>query len=212
MIGSRKPGTIVIGISSDEDPATIKAASAGRLSLLGNLNGIEMRRWTPEDVDLKVKELIHTAAPGGGFILSDNHGEIPFQTPEETLLAVSDAVLRWGKYPIQWNFMMTGKSFCLQVCKNFSEEVKEALRQEGFSNILIKEYPQVCLNPLIPDAVIKSVLEKADPQVEQVILSEHCVLNSYLESDSRGKEHKSRHPHHCLEMFANRELIEFFFQ
>ena len=96
-------GTAVIGISSDEDPATIKAASAGRLSLLGNLNGIEMRRWTPEDVDSKVKELIHAAAPGGGFILSDNHGEIPFQTPEETLLAVSDAVSRWGKYPIRWN-------------------------------------------------------------------------------------------------------------
>jgi uroporphyrinogen decarboxylase len=40
--------------------------------------------------------------PGAGFILSDNHGEIPWQVPDETLLAISDAVHKWGKYPLQW--------------------------------------------------------------------------------------------------------------
>ncbi|HSO82907.1 MAG TPA: methylcobamide--CoM methyltransferase MtbA, partial [Thiocapsa sp.] len=37
---------------------------------------------------------------GGGFILSDNHGEIPYQVPEDTLLAISEAVHRWGTYPL----------------------------------------------------------------------------------------------------------------
>jgi len=38
----------------------------------------------------------------GGFILSDNHGEIPWQVPEEALLAVSEAVHTWGNYPLDW--------------------------------------------------------------------------------------------------------------
>jgi uroporphyrinogen decarboxylase len=93
-------GTAVIGISTDEDPALIKSKCAGKVSILGNLNGIEMRHWTTAETEAKVKELIHSTAPGGGFILSDNHGEIPYQIPDETLLAISEAVFRWGKYPI----------------------------------------------------------------------------------------------------------------
>jgi uroporphyrinogen decarboxylase len=95
-------GTAIIGISVDEDPAEIKTKCAGRLSLLGNLNGIEMRRWSTDQAEARVKELIARAAPGGGFILADNHGEIPFQVPDETLMAISDAVYTWGRYPIQW--------------------------------------------------------------------------------------------------------------
>jgi uroporphyrinogen decarboxylase len=95
-------GTAIIGFSVDEDPVAIKEKSAGRLSILGNLNGIEMRRWTSYEAETKVKDLIGKAAPGGGFILSDNHGEIPFQVPDETLMAISEAVLRWGKYPLSW--------------------------------------------------------------------------------------------------------------
>jgi uroporphyrinogen decarboxylase len=95
-------GTAVVGISILEDLARLKAAAAGRVSLLGNLNGIEMRRWTPADAELAVKRAIAAAGPGGGFILSDNHGEIPFQVPDETLLAIREAVDRWGRYPLDW--------------------------------------------------------------------------------------------------------------
>ena len=95
-------GTKVIGISVDEDMAQIKRASEGRLTALGNLNGIEMRNWTSRHTEHVVKAAIANAGPGGGFILSDNHGEIPFQVPEEVLLAVSDAVHKWGRYPLEW--------------------------------------------------------------------------------------------------------------
>lgn len=39
---------------------------------------------------------------GGGFIFSDDHGEPPWQVPEEILDAISDAVQGWGKYPLAW--------------------------------------------------------------------------------------------------------------
>ena len=62
-----------------------------KLTVLGNLNGIEMRRWTPAQAEAIVKEAIVKAGPGGGFILSDNHGEIPWQVPDEVLAAISKA-------------------------------------------------------------------------------------------------------------------------
>jgi uroporphyrinogen decarboxylase len=94
--------TAIIGASGLEDLAEVKAACKGRLTILGNLNGIEMRRWTPEQTEAAIKTTIAKAGPGGGFILSDNHGEIPWQVPEEVLLAVSEAVHTWGNYPLDW--------------------------------------------------------------------------------------------------------------
>jgi uroporphyrinogen decarboxylase len=95
-------GTAVVGVSTLEDLGELKAAAAGRVSLLGNLNGIEMRRWTPAHAEFEVKRAIAKAGRGGGFILSDNHGEIPWQVPDDVLLAIGDAVLRWGRYPLEW--------------------------------------------------------------------------------------------------------------
>ncbi len=95
-------GTAVLGVSAWEDLAELKAAASKKLTVLGNLNGIEMRRWTPEQAELEVKRAIAQAGRGGGFILSDNHGEIPWQVPEDVLLAIADAVERWGCYPLDW--------------------------------------------------------------------------------------------------------------
>lgn len=95
-------GTAVIGVSAQEDLAQWKQAAQGRINLLGNLNGVEMRRWTPEQAQDQVKAAIAKAARGGGFILGDNHGEIPWQVSEEVLLAIGDAVQRWGRYPLTW--------------------------------------------------------------------------------------------------------------
>ncbi len=53
-----------------------------------------------EEAEQAVKDLAQKAGSGGGLILSDNHGEIPLQVKEDTLLAISEAVNRWGRYPL----------------------------------------------------------------------------------------------------------------
>jgi len=95
-------GTVGVGVSVLDDLAAVKAACRGRLTVMGNLNAIEMRRWTPADAEAKVKAAIAAAGPGGGFVLTDNHGEIPWQVPESVLFAIADAVRRWGRYPLDW--------------------------------------------------------------------------------------------------------------
>jgi uroporphyrinogen decarboxylase len=94
-------GSAALGVSVTEDLGEIKAACQGKITVLGNLNGIEMRRWTPQRAEEKVREALGKAGAGGGFILSDNHGEIPWQVSEEVLLALGEAVHRWGQYPLK---------------------------------------------------------------------------------------------------------------
>ena len=95
-------GAVGVGAGDLEDAATVKAACRGRLTMMGNLNGIEMCRWSQDRAEKVVKDLIAAAGPGGGFILSDGHGEIPWQVPEDVIMAVSDAVHTWGRYPLDW--------------------------------------------------------------------------------------------------------------
>lgn len=93
-------GTQAIGVGPLEDLAALKAACKGRLTILGNLNGVEMRHWSQTRAEDAVREALRKAAPGGGYILSDQHGEIPWQVPDDVLLALSEAVHRHGSYPI----------------------------------------------------------------------------------------------------------------
>ena len=95
-------GTQGVGVSTLEDLRDLKAAFEGKVTVIGNLNGIEMINWTPEEAESIVKEAIAGTASGGGFILSDNHGEIPFQVPDEVLMSICSAVKKWGKYPLDW--------------------------------------------------------------------------------------------------------------
>ncbi|MCW2278601.1 uroporphyrinogen decarboxylase family protein [Heliophilum fasciatum] len=95
-------GVQAIGVSTLEDLGQLKANCAGKTALLGNLNGLEMWNWTPEEAEAIVKATIAKAGPHGGFLLADNHGEIPYQVTEETLQAIALAVEKWGRYPLEW--------------------------------------------------------------------------------------------------------------
>ncbi len=95
-------GAAAIAVSTLEDLADWKAAVGDRLTLIGNLNGIAMRNWSEEQAEEEVKRAIAKAGRGGGFVLADNHGEIPWQVPDRVLLAIRDAVDRWGRYPLDW--------------------------------------------------------------------------------------------------------------
>lgn len=94
-------GSAVLGFSAQDNIQELKKKANKKICLLGNLNGIDMVNWDKEKTRKKVKELIYNAAPGGGFILSDNHGEIPFQVPEEVLLEITATVKKYGRYPIK---------------------------------------------------------------------------------------------------------------
>ncbi|MFP4547143.1 MAG: uroporphyrinogen decarboxylase family protein [Fidelibacterota bacterium] len=93
-------GTGAIGVSTDEPLTELKAAYKNKLTVIGNLNGIEMRRWNAAETEKKVKTAIQQAGEGGGFILSDHHGEIPYQVPDKVLKNISDAVFKYGYYPV----------------------------------------------------------------------------------------------------------------
>ena len=96
--------TGVVGVAiwggENENLREIKQVCAGKATVIGNLNGIEMRHWTREQAFSVVKQVIRDAAPGGGFILSDSHGEIPLQVPDDVLFAIRDATREFGRYPI----------------------------------------------------------------------------------------------------------------
>lgn len=95
-------GTVGVAVwaGGSERLRDVKEKCYGKVTVIGNLNGIEMRHWTREQAFSIVRNTIRDAAPGGGFILSDNHGEIPMQVPDEVLLAIRDAVRELGRYPI----------------------------------------------------------------------------------------------------------------
>ncbi|SHE60507.1 uroporphyrinogen decarboxylase family protein [Alkalibacter saccharofermentans] len=94
-------GSAVLGISAQDDIQELKEKADKKICLLGNLNGIDMVNWDRIKTREEVKRLIQKAAPGGGFILSDNHGEIPWQVSEDVLLEIAETVKEYGTYPIQ---------------------------------------------------------------------------------------------------------------
>jgi uroporphyrinogen decarboxylase len=97
-------GIAGLGISCQEDLCEMKKETYGKISLVGGMNGIEMRRWNQRQVEQILKNVLQAGAPGGGFILSDNHGEIPYQVKDETLFAIAATVKKYGTYPIeQWD-------------------------------------------------------------------------------------------------------------
>lgn len=91
-------GVAAVGTSSKEDHVKIKEKAKGKITIIGNLNGIEMYRWTKEDVKKNVKNIVETCKESGGFILSDNHGEIPFQVSAEIVDEISKQLQKYGKY------------------------------------------------------------------------------------------------------------------
>lgn len=92
-------GAVAVGVSALERLADLKEAFKGETAIIGNLDGVSMRNWSLETATRKVREAIDMGAPGGGFILSDNHGEIPWQVQDPVIRAIADAAHLYGRYP-----------------------------------------------------------------------------------------------------------------
>jgi len=94
-------GTKAVAVSVKDSIVDVKRIANKKVAIIGNLNAIDMVNWDREKTTREVKQLIQKAAPGGGFILSDNHGEIPWQVPEGVLLEIAKTIKEYGNYPIQ---------------------------------------------------------------------------------------------------------------
>jgi uroporphyrinogen decarboxylase len=95
-------GASVLGFSCKDDLGELKKAAKNRICLLGNLNALDMMNWSTARLEDEVKQIISKAGKGGGLILADNHGDVPWQVPEDVLLTLSEAVRHWGQYPLKW--------------------------------------------------------------------------------------------------------------
>ena len=82
------------------DIRAMKRQYAGRLCLLGNVEMDLLGRGTPSQVAAEVRGLIRDVGPGGGYVATSGNSLASFLKPEN-VLAMSNAVRKWGKYPLR---------------------------------------------------------------------------------------------------------------
>lgn len=88
--------------AANMDPAELKKHFGGRIVFWGG--GVETQTVLPfgsaDDVRRQVKERMRTFGPGGGFVFAGIH-DIQYGVPPQNILAMADAAVEYGKYPIQ---------------------------------------------------------------------------------------------------------------
>jgi uroporphyrinogen decarboxylase len=92
-------GAMAVGISAQEDLGEALERCRGRIGVVGNLNGLAMCGWSPGDAEASVRAALETAGVGGGWILADNHGEIPFPVSDDVLSTIAETVRSRGRAP-----------------------------------------------------------------------------------------------------------------
>lgn len=88
-------GVIAAILTSKDSLSKAKAAVGSHMALIGNLNNVEMCRWSPEERDSHLQAALAQGAPGGGFILSAQGPELPLCIPEEAIRAMVQAAHNW---------------------------------------------------------------------------------------------------------------------
>ena len=82
------------------DIVKIQEGYGDRLCLVGNVSNELLRSATPAEVEERVKYLIRNVAPGGGFCVGSGNS-VPEWAKFENYMAMREATLKYGKYPIQ---------------------------------------------------------------------------------------------------------------
>lgn len=81
------------------DIRAVKRRYGDRLCILGNVDLNLLSLGTPEAVDREVRDLVRDLGPGGGYILTSGNSLTGYCS-EANVLAMSAAVRRYGRYPI----------------------------------------------------------------------------------------------------------------
>ena len=83
------------------DIAEVKRRYGNELCLVGNIDlRYTLTRGTPKETEAEVRDRIKEIAPGGGYIVSSAN-DIPSYCKPENLVAMSNAIQKYGKYPIR---------------------------------------------------------------------------------------------------------------
>jgi uroporphyrinogen decarboxylase len=93
-----KTGAIGVIVSSHDSLIKSKKCVGDKINIFGNLNNIEIANWTAKKTTEEVKRCIEQGAQGGGFILADQHGELPFCVHDKTLHTLVKTAWKVGKY------------------------------------------------------------------------------------------------------------------
>jgi uroporphyrinogen decarboxylase len=91
-------GAAAVILEHGDDLAACKAAVGDKITLVGNLNNIAMLAWTEADMEQQVKAAIDMAATGGGYILSAQGPEIPWDVPDELIATLINVGKTYGRY------------------------------------------------------------------------------------------------------------------
>lgn len=81
------------------DIRAVKRRYGDRICVLGNVDLNVLGMGTVDDVDREVRELVRDVGPGGGYIVTSGNSLAGYLKPEN-VIALSEAVLRYGRYPI----------------------------------------------------------------------------------------------------------------
>jgi uroporphyrinogen decarboxylase len=88
-----------VQVAAFKDPAKVKADFGDRLSFWGGIDTqYVLPCGTPAQVQDEVRLRIQQFGPGGGFVAAPVHN-IQGDVPPENVLAFSEAIQRYGKYP-----------------------------------------------------------------------------------------------------------------
>jgi uroporphyrinogen decarboxylase len=81
------------------DIVKVKEEYGDRLCLVGNVANELLRSGTPGEIEKRVKDLIGKVAPGGGYCVGSGNS-VPEWAKFENYMAMREATLKYGSYPI----------------------------------------------------------------------------------------------------------------
>ena len=82
------------------DIRALKQRYGSRLCLLGNIDLNILGAGTPQEVESEVCAVIRDVGPGGGYIVTSGNSLAGYLKPEN-VIALSEAVQKYGQYPIK---------------------------------------------------------------------------------------------------------------
>lgn len=91
-------GALAILIGSEDDIPACKQRMRNRVALIGNINNMKMRHWSPARIELQARAALQQGMPGYGFILANQGPEIPFDVSVDGIGALIRAAEKYGRY------------------------------------------------------------------------------------------------------------------